>query len=257
MANVSRSVLSVAVAPGERALLETAAEHVCVNLDDFIRGKAIDAAEMALLDRRIVAIPTKNWDRIEAWVDVSPRDAPGLLQSSAIRSTGLVRPLTGEDDRYAFNCGREPLNRWFWHHAWQDQETDVTRTHTAADPATGDIIGYVSLSLAEIKRVPYASEGTAPDIRPTALPAVRLGQIAIDQRYQHLGHARSLMHFVLASAVNISRNIGCFCMLTHPLDDRVRAFFRTFGFEDIPGDSAGGMAVRIIDLEHNGIGAAV
>lgn len=246
--------MSTFVAPGERALLEAAAKLAHVELSDFVRRKAIEAAEMRLLERRLVIIPTKNWDKIEAWANASPKDIPALRQSSAIRPAELTRPFTADDDRYAFDCGCESLKRWFWHHAWEEQEADMTRTHVVADSTTGDIIGYVSLALAEIKRAPQSSEGTAPDARPTALPAVLLGRLAIDQRYQRLGHARSLMHFAFASTVNVSRNIGCFCMLTHPLDDRVRAFFRTFGFEDIPCDPAGGMAVRIVDLEHNGIG---
>jgi len=40
-------------------------------------------------------------------------------------------------------------------------------------------------------------------------------------------------------------------VLTHSLDDQVRTFFRTLGFEAIPGDPAGGMTIRVIDLEHN------
>ncbi|CAN5493785.1 hypothetical protein BH10PSE12_BH10PSE12_07550 [soil metagenome] len=127
----------------------------------------------------------------------------------------------------------------------------MARTHVAVDPTTSDVIGYVSLSLAEIKRTPQPSEPALPDDRPTALPAALLGRLAVNRRYQNIGHARSLMRFALASAVRVSRNIGCFCMLTHPLDDHVRAFFRTFGFEDIPGDPVGGMAIRIVDLEHN------
>ncbi len=50
----------------------------------------------------------------------------------------------------------------------------------------------------------------------------------------------------------MSKEIGCFCVLTHPIDDGVRDFYRTFGFEDLPFDPGRSMAVRIIDLERNG-----
>jgi hypothetical protein len=42
-------------------------------------------------------------------------------------------------------------------------------------------------------------------------------------------------------------------VLTHPLDDEVRAFYRRFGFEDLPGDPRRCVAVRIKDLLHNGL----
>ena len=49
---------------------------------------------------------------------------------------------------------------------------------------------------------------------------------------------------------------GCFCVLTHPLDDDVRALYAAFGFEDLPFDPGRSMAVRIADLARSGFGAA-
>jgi hypothetical protein len=45
-------------------------------------------------------------------------------------------------------------------------------------------------------------------------------------------------------------------VLTHPLDDDVRALYGAFGFEDLPFDPAHSMAVRIADLVRSGFGAA-
>ena len=61
--------------------------------------------------------------------------------------------------------------------------------------------------------------------------------------------------FALTTAVRLSRDIGCFAVVTHPLDDGVRDFYRRFGFEDLPFDPGRAMAVRIVDLEKAGIGA--
>lgn len=84
------------------------------------------------------------------------------------------------------------------------------------------------------------------------MPAILLGQLAVDLRYQGKGAARSLLFFAMNTAVRFSRDIGCFGVLTHPLDDGLRDFYRRFGFEDLPGDSKGGMIARIVDLEKNG-----
>lgn len=62
------------------------------------------------------------------------------------------------------------------------------------------------------------------------------------------------MFFALTTAVRFAKDVGCFCVLTHPLDDGVRAFYRSFGFEDLPSDPGRSMAIRIIDLENSGFG---
>ena len=162
------------------------------------------------------------------------------------------RPLTAEDDRQTFDCGRESLNHWFRRHAWRNQLAGITRTSVVCDPVTGALIGYVSLSTAQIERafLPTSAQRNRPD----PIPAALLGQLAIDVRYKQRGYARSLMFFALETVVRLSRDIGCFCVLTHPLDDEVRAFYRAFGFEDLPHDPQRSMAVRVVDLEHNGFG---
>ena len=52
MPTASAAVLSVRVSASERALLEAAAEQASTNLSDFVRRRALEAAETDLLDRR-------------------------------------------------------------------------------------------------------------------------------------------------------------------------------------------------------------
>jgi len=160
------------------------------------------------------------------------------------------RPLTAEDDRQNFDCGRESINQWFRRHAWRNQQTGVSRTNVVCDPTTGAIIGCVSLCAAQIERefLPKSAQRNQPQVLPAAL----LGQLAIDRRHQGRGYARSLLWFALTNAVKFSRDIGCFGVLTHPLDDNVRTFYRRFGFENLPFDPRRAMIVRITDLESNG-----
>lgn len=160
------------------------------------------------------------------------------------------RPLAVDDDRESFDCGRESLNQWFRRHAWRNQEGGVSRTSVVCDATTGQIVGYVSLSAAQIERA-FLSKADQRN-RPDPLPALLLGQLAVDRHYQGFGYARALMLFALTTAARISQEMGCFCVLTHPLDDGVRAFYRNFGFEDLPFDPGRAMAVRVVDLIQNG-----
>ncbi len=61
------SVLSVRVSDEERALLEAASEQARTNLSDYVRRQALVAAEIAVMDRRAVTIPAKDWETFETW----------------------------------------------------------------------------------------------------------------------------------------------------------------------------------------------
>jgi predicted N-acetyltransferase YhbS len=160
------------------------------------------------------------------------------------------RPVAAEDDRDAFDCGREALNQWFRRHAWRNQQGGMSRTSLVCGSMTGAIVGYVALSAAQIERA-YLPK-SAQRNRPDAIPAILLGQLAIDRRYHGRGYARALMLYALTTAVRLSKEIGCFGVLTHPVDNGVRDFYRRFGFEDLPFDPERSMIVRIVDLEENG-----
>ncbi len=160
------------------------------------------------------------------------------------------RPLSQDDDRGQFDCGRDSLKAWFHRHAWHNHASGVSRTSVICDAGTKLIIGYVTLSSAQIERefLAKAHQRNKPD----PVPATLLGQLAIDKAYQGQGHARSLLLFALTAALRASREIGSFGVLTHPIDEQVREFYRRWGFEDVPFDPRRSMIVRMVDLEKSG-----
>jgi GNAT superfamily N-acetyltransferase len=161
------------------------------------------------------------------------------------------RPLSETDDRSLFDCARESLNHWFLCHAWSNHAAGISRTNVICDVATAEIIGYVTLSAAQIERafLPKSQQRNKPD----PVPATLLGQLAIDKNHQGKGHARSLLLFALRAALRASREIGSFGVITHPIDDSVRAFYARWGFQDLPFDPHRAMIVRMVDLERSGI----
>lgn len=81
----SLSPVSVRVTAQERELLEAAAENTHTNLSDFIRRKAIEAAELEMMDRRIITISAADWEKFEEWVKRPPQDVPALRRLAAMR----------------------------------------------------------------------------------------------------------------------------------------------------------------------------
>ncbi len=163
----------------------------------------------------------------------------------------VPRPLGEADDRSRFDCGRDSLNIWFRQRAWANHASGVSRTNVISDAATGEIVGYVTLSSAQIERAFLAKSHQRN--KPDPVPVTLLGQLAIHKDHHGQGHARSLLMFALKTAVRASQEIGSFGVITHPIDDGVRAFYRRWGFQYLSTDPRGTMIVRIVDLEASGI----
>ena len=161
------------------------------------------------------------------------------------------RPLAESDDRNTFDCGRESLNIWFRRHALANHLSGASRVNVICDAASGQVIGFVSLSAAQIERayLPKAEQRNRPD----PLPAILLGQLAVHKDWQGRGHAASLLLFALKSALHAAELVGSIGVITHPLDDAVRSFYSKWGFEDLPFDPRRAMIVRAADLRKSGI----
>ena len=161
------------------------------------------------------------------------------------------RPLAEVDDRSKFDCGRTSLNAWFQQRAWANHSSGLSRTNVICDVETSEIVGYVTLSAAQIERafLPKALQRNKPDPVPVTL----LGQLAVHKDHQGQGHARSLLLFALRTALHSSHVIGSFGVITHPVNDNARAFYQRWGFMDVPFDPRKAMIIRMVDLEKSGI----
>ena len=84
---MSSSVLSVRLSDQERSLLEAASSQARTNVSDFVRRKALEAAETDVLERRTIIIPAKDWERFESWAARPARAIAGLKELAHRSST--------------------------------------------------------------------------------------------------------------------------------------------------------------------------
>lgn len=114
------------------------------------------------------------------------------------------------------------------------------------DSVSGRIVGYVTLSAAQIERsfLPKSKQRN----QPNPLPVTLLGQLAVEKDFQKQGHAVSLLQFALMTAVHAAEVVGSVGVVTHPLDEDIRGFYARWGFEVLPFDPRRAMFVRMADL---------
>ena len=61
-------------------MLEAAAAQAHTTLSEFMRRKAVEAAEIEVLHRTIVTIPARDWETFEAWINRPAETIPALVE---------------------------------------------------------------------------------------------------------------------------------------------------------------------------------
>jgi GNAT superfamily N-acetyltransferase len=156
-------------------------------------------------------------------------------------------PLTATHLVTDFDCGVDSLNEWLGKRAWKNHTIDVSRTFVVTDgesekcglglcpsgaPFQDIVVGYYCLSSAAIDRIelPKARQRNMPD----PIPAVLIGRLAVDRRYQGQKIGMSLLQDAICRIVTASKSVGMAYILVHALDDGAKRFYEINGFVAIP-----------------------
>jgi ribosomal protein S18 acetylase RimI-like enzyme len=141
--------------------------------------------------------------------------------------------LTDGHERSAFRCGDEALDRYFQTQVTQDIRRRITNCFVVVEAATKRVAAYYTLSAASIPLVDLPPDEAKRLPRYPTLPAVRIGRLAVDQRFQR----RGLGELMLINAVH--RTIGdaaaAFALLVDAKNDKAIAFYRRYGFRPVTG----------------------
>lgn len=144
-----------------------------------------------------------------------------------------IIPLTGDHDRQRFDCGREELNDWLRKVARQHQDKGLSKTFVAIDEAQPtQICAYYALTLAELenRNLPDAWRKKLP----RRIPGIRLGRLAIDQRFQNKGLGELLLIDALTRARRIYTEAGGIGLFVDAIDQNAAGYYLRFGFEVSP-----------------------
>jgi len=139
--------------------------------------------------------------------------------------------LGASHDRAAFRCGDPALDRYFQTQATQDIRRRIANCFVVVEAATGCVAAYYTLSAASIPLLDLPPEEAKRLPRYPALPAVRIGRLAVDQRFQR----RGLGELMLVDAVHrtIQDAAAAFALLVDAKNDQAAAFYRRYGFRPI------------------------
>ena len=142
-------------------------------------------------------------------------------------------PLDRHHDRAAFSCGVPALDHYLQRQARQDMQRHVAAVFVLEDGEAGQIAGYYTLSATAIGLTDLPDDLARRLPRYPDLPAVLLGRLAVDSRYQGQGLGEILLMDALARALTQSQQIAALAVIVDAKDDAAVGFYQRYGFQQL------------------------
>ena len=139
--------------------------------------------------------------------------------------------LNKSHDRLSFDCGEEALNRYFQTQATQDSRRRIANCFVAIDSVLGNIAGYYTLSSASIPTLDLPEDVTSRLPRYPSIPAVRIGRLAVDKRFQGHGLGKALL--ADAAIKTISATPASFALIVDAKNEQAVEFYQHHGFRPL------------------------
>jgi ribosomal protein S18 acetylase RimI-like enzyme len=139
-----------------------------------------------------------------------------------------LEPLA-EHDRSGFACGEPVLDDYLRRQVSQDIRRRLTRCYVAVEAASELLAGYYTIAAASIPLTELPPDTTKRLPRYPSVPAVRIGRLAIDERFQKRGLGSAL----LADAARRSMHAppAVFALLVDAKNAGAVTFYERHGFQ--------------------------
>jgi len=147
----------------------------------------------------------------------------------------FVEFLGPHHDRAAFDCGKEPLNRYLQQVARQSADRNLGVTQVVVpEPGVAEVMGYFTL----VTRTVEAAVVPEKRLPEGPIGVVLLGRLAVDGRYQGQGLGKRMLLRAMAETEAVSRRIGILALMLDALDEEARSWYLglDFGFKAVTDD---------------------
>ena len=149
-------------------------------------------------------------------------------------------PLAPGEGLAGFRCGDPVVDAWAASRAARARERGTAVVY--ASRCGEDVAGFYTLSAHSVARGDV-SGGWFRRNAPDQVPAVLLGMLGVDVRYQGMGLGAQLLRDAVLNSLKVSELAGARALVVDPTDEAAASFYRRFGFAVLPGTTR--MALRL------------
>lgn len=144
-----------------------------------------------------------------------------------------VEPLRAAHEVDAFDCGKEPLNRFLKRFAVANEKAGGARTYVVCRDL--QVVGYYSLAVGAVER-DGAPARIGRGLARHPIPVMLLARLAVDRTAHGRGLGRALLRDALLRTAEAAQIAGIRALLVHAKDDEARAWYEALDFEPSPTD---------------------
>ena len=142
----------------------------------------------------------------------------------------IFRPLDSSFDKDAFDCGVLKLNEYLKQYAAQNDKKGIAKTFVAIlEENSNQICGYYSVSMSSIEfnSIP---ENLRKRLPRYPVPAMLIGQLAVDKLMQGKGLGEELLLNAFSRAVRLAEEVGIFAVRVDASDNTAKQFYLKYDF---------------------------
>ena len=142
--------------------------------------------------------------------------------------------LESNDDILKLDCtetdGSDSLNvnEFIHKHAIKSHNAKLTTVYMVR--YKNEIVACFSLSMFVIKEKKLTKEDQVKDSPFSSYPAILLGQMCVDKQYRGRDIGKHICKFSLGVVSNISKRVGCMCLVLHTNESKRDYYVNKCGF---------------------------
>ena len=143
--------------------------------------------------------------------------------------------LTARHDTEDFYSGEETLDTWLCERALVNMEASASRTYVICPSGSCKVIGYYAICMGQI----FSQEvvGSMRRNMPRQIPAVILGRLAIDQKWQGKGLGKALLQDAVQRSARAAKEVSARLLIVHAISAEAEAFYSHYGFIRLPTET--------------------
>ena len=139
-----------------------------------------------------------------------------------------IVPYMEHNDASHFECASPELNDFLKEDALENQKELISKTYLCYHPHR--LVGYITFATDVLKAKEMRVKEHLEGILYAEYPAIKIGRLAVDKKYERKGVGRFLLLIAVGKALKISGEVGCRFITVDSKRESIE-FYQKHGFE--------------------------